>query len=197
MSENQARKLPTGEEPPKGYETLVVEETEGGENRVDFVMFSHLARSEHAEIEALRSRALEAVQQYTGLSNAPLTIEQEVRIIDTVDDTNKMLALAFLNNRLAGYSLVVVGWPEPCKWLIQHMIIDPEQRNRGVGTSIVKSIERYAQESEVAADCIFAIPVQESGKEFWQQNGYTVEAVRFLITDAHIDHEVIVYHKDL
>ncbi|MDR1359020.1 MAG: GNAT family N-acetyltransferase [Coriobacteriales bacterium] len=199
MSENQTTKkhLPTGEEPPKGYETLAVEQTEGDGSRVDFVMYSHLARSERAEIEALRTKALTAVQRYIGLSNEPLTIEREVNIIEAVDDSNKMFALAFQDKKLVGYSLVVVGWPEACKWLIQHMIIDPEQRNQGIGTTIVKSIERYAQESEVSADSIFAVPIQESGKEFWQNNGYTVEAARFLITEADVDHEIIVYHKAL
>lgn len=199
MSENQTEKkhLPTGEEPPKGYETLAAEQTDNNVPKVDFVMYSHLARTERAEIEALRSRAFEEVQRYIGLSNEPLTIEREVRLISTVEDSNKMFALAFLDNQLAGYSLVALGCPEPCKWLIQHMIIDPQKRNRGIGTTIVKSIERYASESEVAADSIYAIPVQESGIAFWKNNGYTVEAARVVVTSEDVNHEVVIYHKAL
>ena len=95
-----------------------------------------------------------------------------------------------------GYSLVVIGWPEASKWLIQHMIIDPDMRQRGIGSAIVSNIERYAQENEVAADSIYAVPIQESGKKFWQDIGYTVEAARFSIKEADIDHEIILYHKD-
>lgn len=199
MSENKPVKtqLPTGEEPPKGYETLEFNKVEDSNLRVDFVMLSHLARSEQAEIDALRNKALAPVQDYIGLSNEPLPLEREVGIIQDVDDSNKMFALVYKEKKLVGYSLVVIGWPEKCKWLIQHMIIDPDMRNQGIGTAIVRGIENYAQESEVAADAIFAVPIQESGKVFWQNNGYTVEAARFLIKISDADHEIIVYHKAL
>lgn len=189
--------LPTGDEPPKGYETLAFDKVESNEPQVNFVMFNHLAKSERAEIDDLRTKALKAVQKYTGLSRVPLTIEQEVRIIEEVDDSDKMFALVSLNKKLVGYSLVVVGWPERCKWLIQHMIIDPDMRGQGIGTAIVKGVERYAQESEVAPDSIFAVPVQESGRKFWQDMGYTVEADRIAVSNTDVDHEIIVYHKAL
>ena len=188
--------LPTGEEPRKGYETLV-ENPEDNAFKVSFVMYNHLARSERSEIEALRSKALSLVQQYLGLTNTPLSLEKEAYLIKDVADDNKMFALVYVNKKLVGYSLVVVGWPEPCRWLIQHMIIDPDMRQLGIGSAIVKSIEQYALESDVAADSIFAVPVQESGKRFWQDNGYTVEASRFLVNVANVDHELIVYHKEL
>jgi len=198
MDEKRSAKktLPTGEEPRKGYESLVEDPDDGG-FKVSFVMFNHLARSEQVEIEALRTKALGLVQEYLGLTNEPLTIEKEATIIQDVSDEKKMFALASLNRKLVGYSLVVVGWPESCKWLIQHMIIDPDMRNHGIGSTIVHSIEQYALESEITTDSIFAVPVQESGKRFWQEMGYTVEASRFLVNVADVDHELIVYHKQL
>ncbi len=202
MDEKQVTKkhLPTGEEPPKGYETLEFEKVgpAAGETVITFVMYSQLARSERAVIEALRNKSLENVRQYTGLTNEPLSIEREVGIVQAVEDFSKMFALAYCDNQLVGYALVVIGWPKSCQWLIQHMIIDPDQRGRGIGTAIIKGIEQYAQESEVAADSIFAVPVQESGRKFWQDIGYTVEAARFLVPVAgEVDHEIIVYHKAL
>jgi len=198
MDEKQTTKkhLPTGDEPRKGYETLVVDQEDSG-FKVSFVMYNHLASSERHEIETLRNKALDLVKNYRGLTNEPLTLEKEASIIKDVADDNKMFALVYDNRRLVGYSLVVVGWPESYKWLIQHMIIDPDMRYQGIGSAIVQSIEQYAQESEIAADSIFAIPVQESGKRFWQEIGYTVEASRFLVNVADVDHELIVYHKEL
>ncbi|MCL2807218.1 MAG: GNAT family N-acetyltransferase [Coriobacteriia bacterium] len=198
MNEKQTlkKRLPTGEEPAKGYESLA-EDQEKNRFNVIFVMNNHLARSERAEIEALRSRALDLVEDYRGLTNAPLSLEKETSIIKDVLEENKMFALVYVNRKLAGYSLVVVGWPEPCKWLIQHMIIDPEMRHLGIGSAIVRSIEEYALESAVAADAVYAVPVQESGKKFWQSNGYTVEATRFLVNIADTNHELIVYQKEL
>lgn len=200
MDKMQAGKkqLPTGDEPPKGYETLVKEKKDSGATTIEFVMYSQMARSERALIEALRNKSLEQVRTYTGLTNEPLALEREVHIVEQVPDINKMFALAYTDARLVGYSLVVIGWPEPWQWLIQHMIIDPDMRGRGIGTAIVRGIERYAQESEVAADSIFAVPVQESGRKFWQDIGYTVEAARFLVPFAgDVNHEIVVYHKAL
>jgi len=198
MDEKQTvkKQLPTGDEPRKGYETLATGPEEGG-FRVSFVMYKHLARTEQVEIEALRNKALGLVQNYRGLTNEPLSLEKEASIIKDVVDENKMFALVHDNKSLVGYSLVVVGWPEPSKWLIQHMIIDPDMRHKGIGSAIVQSIEQYALESDIAADSIFAVPVQESGRHFWQENGYTVEAARFLINVAEVDHELIVYRKEL
>ena len=198
MNEQQAPKkhLPTGDEPRKGYETLA-EKPENSGLKVSFVMYTHLASTERAEIEALRGKALNLVHDYVGLTDEPLSLEKEASIIKDVADDNKMFALAYDNKKLVGYSLVVVGWPEPCKWLIQHMIIDPDMRQQGVGSTIVQSIEHHALESEVAADAIFAVPVQESGRQFWQARGYTVEASRFLIKAANTHHERVVYRKAL
>lgn len=192
--------LPTGEEPPKGYETLEFGKVgpAAGETTVQFVMYSQLARSELALIETLRGKSLEQVRRYTSLTNEPLSIEKEVRLVPEVEDFNKMFALAYYDKQLVGYSLVIIGWPKSCQWLIQHMIIDPTMTGRGIGTAIVKGIERCAQESEITADSILAIPVQESGRRFWQDVGYTVEAARFLVPVAgDVDHEIIVYHKAL
>lgn len=199
MEEQQSKKthLPTGEEPPKGYETLAFPKVEAGKPDVSFVMFNHLAKSEMAEINDLREKSFKEVQTYIGLSREPLTIEQEVRIIPTVDDSNKMFALVKLNKKLVGYSLVALGCPEPCQWLIQHMIIDPDLKGQGIGTAIIDGIEQYAQESEIAPDSIFAVPIQESGKKFWQDRGYTVEANRYQIKGADVDHELVLYHKAL
>jgi len=200
MDEKQTAKkhLPTGDEPRKGYETLD-EDLEDDGFKVSFVLYRHLAHSELAEIEALRHKALEKIhiQNYLGLTNEPLSLEKETDIIKDVADDNKMFALAYANKKLVGYSLVIVSWPEPCKWLIQHMFVDPDLLQQGIGSAILQSIEQYAQDSEVAADAIFAVPVQESSKKFWQESGYTVEAARFLVTYADDDHELIVYHKAL
>ncbi len=68
------KQLPTGEEPPKGYETLVKNQEDSG-FKVNFVMYSHLARSERAEIEALRNKSLDQVTDYLGLSSEPLSFE--------------------------------------------------------------------------------------------------------------------------
>ncbi|MDR3136564.1 MAG: GNAT family N-acetyltransferase [Coriobacteriales bacterium] len=188
--------LPTGEEPPRGYETLVRLQT-AETLKVNLVTYTQLARTEKTAIENLRSRALSNIGAYIGLSNAPMTFEQEVQLIDGRANSDKMLARGYFGNMLAGYALIVLGWPEPSYWLIQHMIIDPTRRNLGIGTAILDNIERYALESEVDASSILAVPIQHSGKDFWKSHGFTAEAFRQHIKVANIDHEIVVYRKEL
>ena len=190
------KQLPTGEEPRRGFETLVKKD-KNEPFKVGFVMLSHLSSTEKAEIEMLREKSLGLVRNYTGLSNEPLSLEKETRVIAGVDEADQMFALAYLNKMLAGYALITTGWPAVGEWVIQHMIIDPDLRHRGIGSAIVKSIEQHALESSVAADAIRAIPVQESGRSFWQDIGYTVEAGVFPLTVDDVDHEVVVYKKIL
>jgi GNAT superfamily N-acetyltransferase len=191
------RSLPTGEEPPKGYETLVKLNAIADSLQVDFVLLSALARTERAEVEHLRAKSLEYVKTFVGLTNEPVTFERETSLIPGKEATDKMLVRTYLGKQLVGYALVIIGWPEKCQWLIQHMIIDPEQRDKGIGSVIVENIERFAVESDVDASSIFAIPIQKSGVDFWANHGYTVESSRQLVTVADVDHEVIVYHKAL
>jgi GNAT superfamily N-acetyltransferase len=88
-------------------------------------------------------------------------------------------------------------WPAAGEWVIQHMIIDPGHRGQGIGSTIVGTVERYALGSEVDATSIFAIPVQKSGTGFWNDMGYTVETGRRPIKIADLDHELIIYRKEL
>jgi GNAT superfamily N-acetyltransferase len=189
--------LPTGEEPPKGYETLVNLGTIDDSLRVNMVLVSQLANAEKTQIENMRTRALKSVQQFLGLSNTPLPLEDETGIIPDKEASDKMFVRAYIGKELVGYALIIIGWPEKTQWLIQHMIINPDYRFKGIGSAIVENIEQYALESEVDTSSIFAIPIQESGAEFWKHHGYTVESSRHLIRVADVDHELIVYHKAL
>jgi hypothetical protein len=77
------------------------------------------------------------------------------------------------------------------------LVINPNFRLQGVGSNIVNKIENFALRSEVASDRIFAIPLEERGTVFWQNLGYKVESSRQLIKIAELDHELIVYRKEL
>jgi GNAT superfamily N-acetyltransferase len=189
--------LPTGEEPPKGYESLVGLGVEDDAVRVNCVILSQLASIELAEIENMRAEALDSIKNLVGLTSESLSFEHETNILPNVSPSDKMLFRAYKGKALAGYALVVNGWPQPCSWVIQHMIINPSYRLQGVGTTIVAAIERYAQSSEVATTSIFAIPIEKSGLNFWGLAGYTVETSRHPIKVDNLDHELVVYRKEL
>jgi GNAT superfamily N-acetyltransferase len=191
------RNLPTGEEPPKGFESIVGLEAPADGLQVNCVLLSQLARIELTEIEDLRAKALSAVRNLTGLTNKPATFEREVNIISDRSASDKLLFRAYTDKQLVGYALVICGWPQTGDWTIQHLNIDPQRRGMGIGSTIVRTIEEYAASSEVAADNLLAIPVQKSGTGFWADMGYTLETGRHLIKLADLDHEIITYRKEL
>ena len=191
------KSLPTGEEPPKGFESVKKTPCPDDGLRHDCVFISQLAKIEFAEIEAMRKLAFARIISYTGLTNEIIPFEREVSLLPGKEASDKLLFRAYGGKQLVGYALVVIGWPNTGDWVIQHLVIHPEYRLQGIGSAIVRKIEDFAHRSEVEAMNIFAIPMEESGAVFWQDLGYTTEAGRHPIKVADLDHELIVYRKEL
>ena len=191
------RSLPTGEEPPKGYESVVNLGIEDHRLFIDSVILSQIAHIEVAEIETLRTKALSTITMLSGLADDSLTFEREVNIIPDKSISEKLLFRAYLNKELVGYALVIIGWPNKSEWVIQHLLVNPDYRLQGIGSSIVAAIEEFAISSEVDATRIFAIPVEERGTSFWNNLGYSDVTHRTQIQIAGIDRELIIYRKRL
>jgi GNAT superfamily N-acetyltransferase len=191
------RTLPTGEEPRKGYETIMSLNTNDAETRVKGSFLSQLSSAELHEIESLRLKSMQNVSEYTGLSAEPYTFEHESNIIPNKSASDKMVFRARKNKQLVGYAFVVIGWPRPASWVIQHMIIDPEYRLQGIGTSLVQKIEAFAQDSDIDAASIYAVPVQKSGIDFWNSHGYTKVSAEHLLRFGPLDHELLLYSKEI
>jgi ribosomal protein S18 acetylase RimI-like enzyme len=189
--------LPTGEEPPRGYESILNKKKPVEDIRVDCAFISQLARIELAEIEAMRKRAFAGISSLVGLTNEVISFEREISILPGKEASDKLLFRAYQGKTLVGYALVVIGWPDKGDWVIQHLIIDPGFRLRGIGSNIVKKAEKFALNSEVEAARIFAIPLEERGARFWQDMGYVIESGRPPIKIANLDHELLIYRKEL
>jgi GNAT superfamily N-acetyltransferase len=189
--------LPTGEEPPKGYESILSKKPQVDGLRIDCAFISQLARIELAEIEAMRKRAFSNIGSLVGLTNEITSFEEEISILPGKEGSSKLLFRAYSEKALIGYALVVIGWPNKGDWVIQHLIIDPLFRLQGVGSSIVRKAEKYALDSEVESTNIFAIPLQEKGIRFWQDMGYAVESERDPLSTVELDHELILCRKRL
>jgi GNAT superfamily N-acetyltransferase len=188
--------LPTGEEPRKGYESVVNLDVNDESLTIDSVVLSQLARLELAEIETLRSRALSFITTLIGLTDDTLTFEKETNLIAHKSASEKLLFRAYLGKKLVGYALVIISWPNQGEWVIQHMIIDPQYRLKGIGTGIVTAIEELASSAEVGASAICAIPVQESGIAFWQDKGYCELPSGLELNDVNTNREFFLYRKE-
>jgi len=189
--------LPTGEEPPKGYESLMNQTPLANVIKVDCAFLSQLAKIELAEIEAMRKLAFSRVDSLVGLTNEVLSFERETSILPGKEASDKLLFRAHMDKVLVGYALVVIGWPQKGAWVIQHLVVHPDYRLKGIGSSIVAKIENFALRSEVEATSILAIPLEERGAQFWQNIGYTHETGRQPINIDGLDHELVIYRKEL
>ena len=189
------RPLPTGEEPPKGYESVVNFGVASDNLIIDSVVLSQLARIELSEIESLRMKALTPITRLRGLADGAWTFEAESSIIPNRSASEKLLFRVYHGKELVGYALVIIGWPDKGEWVIQHVIVDPDHRNQGIGSTIVAAVEESAVSAEVEVTRIFAIPIEENGTVFWNNIGYSDVTHRRHIEIAGLDHELIVYRK--
>jgi ribosomal protein S18 acetylase RimI-like enzyme len=189
--------LPTGDEPPKGYESIINRKPQVEGLRVDCAFISQLARIERAEIEAMRKLAFSGIDSLVGLTNEVIPFERELNLLPGKENSDKLLFRAYQGKTLVGYALVVIGWPDKGEWVIQHLIINPTFRRQGVGSAIVRKAEKFALDSEVEAKSIFAVPVEERGTRFWEDMGYVIETERLPIKISDLDHELLLYRKEL
>ena len=189
--------LPTGEEPPKGFESVVNLGISDDSLHVDSVVLSQLASIERSEIETLRAKALAPITTLTGLADGALAFEHEMNIIPNKNASEKLLFRAYLGKTLVAYALVIIGWPNNGEWVIQHMIVDPDHRLKGIGSSIVVAIEEFAVSAEVEATKIFAVPIQKSGTTFWRNMGYSDASDYHQFKIDTLGRELTVYRKGL
>jgi GNAT superfamily N-acetyltransferase len=188
--------LPTGEEPPKGYESILDRRPQVDGLRVDCAFISQLAKIELVEIEAMRKRAFSGISSLVGLTDEVISFEREISILPGANASDKLLFRAYQEKTLAGYALVVIGWPESGGWVIQHLVIDPNFRLQGVGSSIVRKVEKFALSSEVEMTELFAVPLEEKGRLFWQELGYVEETRGRTVTIGNLKHKPIIYRKE-
>ena len=187
--------MPTGEEPRIGFESVVNLGVIDESLSINSVVLSQLARVELSEIESVRSRALSLITTITGLTDDTLPFKKESNLIADKSASEKLLFRAYLGKKLVAYALIIINWPDQGEWAIQHMIVDPDYRLKGIGSSIVAAIEEFASSPEVGATAICAIPIQESGIAFWQDKGYTEQASSLYLNDANTDREFYLYRK--
>jgi GNAT superfamily N-acetyltransferase len=186
--------LPTGEEPPKGYESVYAVPPLD-ELRIEVTLLSQLASVEHREVEALRESAYRQVSELIGLADAELTFRQESEFISNISPSDKLLFRAYMDDGLVGYAFVIIGLPKAGDWTIQFLVIDPSRRSLGIGSNTVSAIEKYALDSEVDANNIYTIPIRKGGTEFWRSLGY-LECSDVPI-DVDVDHDLVFYRKTL
>lgn len=175
--------MPTGEEPPKGFEKLYDERRslpKAGALTIDYVSVSQLASMEKIEIEQLRQRAGKHYTEQTGKEPDSVEFEEALNFVPkgkTVSD--KLIFRAYSGKYLAGYAQVICGWPNPDEWTIMALIVDPSFRNIGIGHHIIVAVEEAAKVATINTNHLYAIPTLVVAPNFWSNFGFDDEIDRF------------------
>ncbi len=178
--------LPTGEEPPSGYELLYDEMRSDNSPKVNRVSASQLSVAETSQLERLRKKAFEPVRDKAQNRDFEFTLDRELNLWPKDKAlTDKLIFCEYFEGQLRGYALVVRGWPNVSTWTIQHLIIDPQFRLQGVGKRIVEAIEADALTTTESTNQIVAVPITATNDGFWEYNGYVSDGSREISIDSH------------
>ncbi len=170
-------KLPTGDEPPKGFERYVEDKWRAASRtgvQIGYVGMNQLSRPEIVELEKLRDRALENFMSATGHELHPLPIEEELELApEGKSISDKLLFRAYNDGTLVAYAHVIMGWPKSDEWAIEQLLLDPVHRLQGIGSRLIAEVEEVARTAEVKATSILSLPTRPDSESFWKHVGYT------------------------
>jgi GNAT superfamily N-acetyltransferase len=193
--------MPTGDEPPKGFEKLYEDRKavpEIGTITIDSVAASQLAAIEVKEIEHLRLRARAFYLDHLGIQAMPFSLEDMLLFAPQGRSiSDKLIFRSYSHKFLAAYSHVLTCWPKSDEWTFMALILDPSFRDQGIGAGMLSEIEKEARDAGVVAVCIAWVDSYETEGNFGETAGYTTEIDRFNWTMGTISREIILYRKEL
>lgn len=174
--------MPTGEEPPKGYEDYVRYEAEESRNKglvVDHALSSQLASVERDELKDFFDRHSDDVRIYSAALSAGKGTEFTFGPVKQLTAfgltlTDMMVIRAYENGVLAGYAYVVYGWSDADNWLVDFMVVDPARLTEStpdqVAELIIKRATEYLAHAGRPARLFAVSPKAAAG--FWQAQGF-------------------------
>ncbi|MGI6217074.1 MAG: GNAT family N-acetyltransferase [Coriobacteriales bacterium] len=166
--------MPTGNEMPEGFDLVYKEAEITSGLKIDRVSATQLSKLEIVELDLVRETAIEAIREIVGQRGFDFTLERELEIWpEGMNPSDKLIFRAYVDASIVGYTLVVRGWPNRNAWTIQHLIIRPEVKRKGIGTQLLMAVERDALNTTERTDEIFAVPISHSNDGFWTSLGYS------------------------
>ncbi len=98
--------------------------------------------------------------------------EELFRLPEGKELDDKLVLRAIAEDTVVAYCHVLCGWPRANEWTIEQLLLDPEHRLKGIGSLLIKQIERLAETAEVRATQILSVPSRPRSSEFWSTIGY-------------------------
>lgn len=160
---------------------------------VDAFRVRRVSRAEAPLLRELGERCLEHIELHYGTPPDP---EQVIRELLSELPPGKELADKFGlgvfdgAGRLVGGIDVVRDYPEPREWYLGLMLLDPEHRERGLGTKLLAELVRWLRGQGAAYLRLAVSEHNEAGRRFWERGGF--EPVKQVI--AEFGNKKSVFH---
>lgn len=103
----------------------------------------------------------------------------------------------FHQQKLIGILDSFKGYPKEEDWFIGLFLINPAFRNQGIGKRWLKAYQAFASENQASAIKLGVVEQNKDGRKFWEENGYSVEAIRSPMRFGVNDCTVLIMNKKL
>ncbi len=126
-------------------------------------------------IRELGERCLEHIELHYG---APPDPGQLIRDVLTDLPPGKTLGDKFGMGvfdgaeRLVGAIDVIRDYPEPREWYLGLLVLDPGQRNQGLGTKLMDALTRWLLQRDAAWLRLTVSEHNPAGQRFWKREGF-------------------------
>ena len=94
-----------------------------------------------------------------------------------VRSRNRLAVIAEREGKLVGYMLAEIQKRPPIfttrnQAHINDAVVITSERNQGIGTKMLRHIEKWAREKDVKYTTLYVIPENDIGKNFWKKHGF-------------------------
>ena len=89
-------------------------------------------------------------------------------------DSKHLMGIYAGNNSLIGVVDIIANYKEPGEWTLGLLMLAPEHRNNGLGTSVFTELQKWAQEQGAHTIRIGVMEDNTAAVAFWTKLGFTL-----------------------
>jgi GNAT superfamily N-acetyltransferase len=151
------------------------------------------------EVQALLERCADYASQTTGKYIEP---EDSVELLTDIpaekDIHDKyVLGIFYQHEGLIGVLDTVKDYPEPGEWFIGLLLLDPHERNRGIGEQTLHAFESWARAEGAKAIQLGVIDENQGAYRFWSRCGYEPVEKRQQLNNSPSTHSIYIFRRQL
>lgn len=100
-------------------------------------------------------------------------------------------------DRLVAVLESVSSYPDPATWFLGLLLVDPEHRDGGIGSTVLRGFESMVSHAGFARVRLAVIRANIAGRRFWERRGYRWEVTRERRPFGALHHDVDVLVHEL